>query len=646
MNRLFFIFFFTCFLLTGSFAQKNSTIDSLINLIKIAKEDSSKVLLLIRAGQEFESDHQDIAKEYYQQAKKLSENIHYLRGILKFISNYTYILNTENKIDSSIELNLLGVKLAREINDREYLGKSLVNTGMSYFNNQDYELAFKYVNEGRTILEKLFDESDIAIIYDQLQVICLGLKQYDRAITYGKKAVSLFEKTDNKYGLTTALNNLGTIYDRKMQYNLAEEYFKKAYKLAVRENDLLLESTVLLNLTDIDIKLFRLDELPSKVKRILEISNQINIPVNKAIALRALGIYYLNKMNFKESYKYLDSSLKLAKIAGSREHTRKALEVQSNLFYAMHDFKKAENILSISDSIAMTEINENIHKITLDLEKKYETEKNLATIELQKSKLRNRRNLNFIFGGTAVALAVISLLLFFNYKQSQRIQKQKIIELENQKNLQSTKAVLKGEEQERSRLAKDLQDGLSGMLSGVKYSLQDMKGNLILTEENQLAFERSMDMLDSSIKELRRVAHNMMPEVLVRYGLDSALKDYIAEINKAGMLKVVYQSMGMEDRQIENASSIVIYRIVQELLNNVIKHASASEALVQILGNNDKIIVNVEDNGIGFDIKRTEEKGGMGWKNIRSRVELLNGTIDVQSTESEGTAVNIEFNKI
>ncbi|HUN04049.1 MAG TPA: tetratricopeptide repeat protein, partial [Niabella sp.] len=513
MNRLFFIFFFTCFLLTGSFAQKNSTIDSLINLIKIAKEDSSKVLLLIRAGQEFESDHQDIAKEYYQQAKKLSENIHYLRGILKFTSNYTYILNTENKIDSSIELNLLGVKLAREINDREYLGKSLVNTGMSYFNNQDYVLAFKYVNEGRTILEKLFDESDIAIIYDQLQVICLGLKQYDRAITYGKKAVSLFEKTDNKYGLTTALNNLGTIYDRKMQYNLAEEYFKKAYKLAVRENDLLLESTVLLNLTDIDIKLFRLDELPSKVKRILEISNQINIPVNKAIALRALGIYYLNKMNFKESYKYLDSSLKLAKIAGSREHTRKALEVQSNLFYAMHDFKKAENILSISDSIAMTEINENIHKITLDLEKKYETEKNLATIELQKSKLRNRRNLNFIFGGTAVALAVISLLLFFNYKQSQRIQKQKIIELENQKNLQSTKAVLKGEEQERSRLAKDLHDGLSGMLSGVKYSLQDMKGNLILTEENQLAFERSMDMLDSSIKEFRRVAHIMMPEV-------------------------------------------------------------------------------------------------------------------------------------
>jgi len=153
-----------------------------------------------------------------------------------------------------------------------------------------------------------------------------------------------------------------------------------------------------------------------------------------------------------------------------------------------------------------------------------------------------------------------------------------------------------------------------------------------------------MDMLDSSIQEMRRVAHNMMPEVLVRYGLDKALKDYTAEINKAGLVKVVYQSMGMENEVMEKSTALAIYRIVQELLNNVIKHAQATEALVQLFSENGKLVVNVEDNGKGFDTKLSEEKGGMGWRNIRSRAELLNGKIDLQSSPEKGTAVNMEFN--
>ena len=204
---------------------------------------------------------------------------------------------------------------------------------------------------------------------------------------------------------------------------------------------------------------------------------------------------------------------------------------------------------------------------------------------------------------------------------------------------------MKGEEQERARLAKDLHDGLSGMLSGIKYTLQDMKGNLIMTPQNQQAFERSIDMLDSSIREMRRVAHNMMPEVLVRYGLDAALNDYAAEINKTGMIKLVYQSMGTEEiNKMEQSQALNIYRIVQELINNVIKHASATEALVQLLSENGKLVVNVEDNGRGFDPALTRGSGGQGWSNIRSRVELMKGHLDIDSAPEKGTSVSIDFN--
>jgi signal transduction histidine kinase len=289
-------------------------------------------------------------------------------------------------------------------------------------------------------------------------------------------------------------------------------------------------------------------------------------------------------------------------------------------------------------------VNEKNKQLATSLEKQYETQKKETIIKLQDVQLASRKRLNYFLGGTAILLMIISLLLFRTYRQKQKLQQQRIRELETEQRLNATQSVLKGEEQERARLAKDLHDGLSGMLSGVKYSLQDMKGNLIMTQENQQAFERSIDMLDSSIKEMRRVAHNLMPEVLVRYGLDAALKDYITEINKTGIITVIYHSMGITKKEIDHTTAIVVYRIIQELLNNVIKHAQATEVLVQLLRENDKLVVNVEDNGKGFDTKLAEEKMGMGWENIRSRMELLNGTIDIQSAPENGTAVNLEIN--
>ncbi|HCL82927.1 MAG TPA: histidine kinase, partial [Chitinophagaceae bacterium] len=173
------------------------------------------------------------------------------------------------------------------------------------------------------------------------------------------------------------------------------------------------------------------------------------------------------------------------------------------------------------------------------------------------------------------------------------MQLQRIGELETQQQLTATEAVLKGEEQERTRLAKDLHDGLGGMLSGIKYSFNTMKGNIIMTPENNQAFERSMDMLDSSIKEMRRVAHNMMPEALVKFGLDTALNDYCNDINQSGALQVSYQSIGLENAKIEQTMAITIYRIVQELINNIMKHAAAKYTIVQVTKTNGQIAVTV-----------------------------------------------------
>ena len=150
-------------------------------------------------------------------------------------------------------------------------------------------------------------------------------------------------------------------------------------------------------------------------------------------------------------------------------------------------------------------------------------------------------------------------------------------------------------------------------------------------------------MLDNSIRELRRVAHNMMPESLLRFGLDTALRDFCTDLSQAGSVKVVYQSFGIDQLKPDNPFVISVYRIVQELVNNALKHAEASQVLVQITYPENKLLLTVEDNGKGIDQSALDKAKGIGWENIRSRVDYLKGIIDIVSGAGKGTSVNNEL---
>ncbi|HEY3402356.1 MAG TPA: ATP-binding protein [Ohtaekwangia sp.] len=261
---------------------------------------------------------------------------------------------------------------------------------------------------------------------------------------------------------------------------------------------------------------------------------------------------------------------------------------------------------------------------------------------LSKENMPDRTRVIWILSSGLVLLVTV-LLSYRNYKQSRRLQHQRIIEQETARQLAATGAVVKGEEQERSRLARDLHDGLGGMLSGIKYSLGTMKGNLIMTPDNAQAFERSLEMLDNSIREMGRVAQNMMPEGLVKFGLDTALKDYCYEVNQRGALKINYQSIGLENVVLDQIVSITLYRIIQELVTNTMKHSGAGMAIVQITKAGDLLSVTVEDDGKGFDKGMLKQPTGMGWGNIQNRIEFLKGKLDVNTQPGKGTSVLIEL---
>jgi signal transduction histidine kinase len=447
-------------------------------------------------------------------------------------------------------------------------------------------------------------------------------------------------------GLLVSINNLSLSYQRTGENEKAIELIKRQLELAKQLNRRRSIERALINLAAV---CYNLGDVQGLETARLELNKHLSEspvvdPKIKTYQFIVNAYYAILQKNFNEAERQLMEGLNVAEADSIIDPLLDIYITLSMIKAAQHDFKAAHFYNQKWDDLSTSLHEEELSEYAMELETKYETEKKEAQIQLQQATIEQKNTLNFILVGSAIVLLIISLLSYRNYTHKQKLQQQRIAELETQQQLTATEAVLKGEEQERTRLAKDLHDGLGGMLSGIKYSLNTMKGNLIMTPDNAQAFERSMDMLDSSIKEMRRVAHNMMPEALVKFGLDTALSDFCNDINQSGVIKVAYQSIGLSGTStLSQTTAIAVYRIVQELLNNVIKHAVAKSVIVQVSKTNDDIAITVEDDGKGFDPAILKGSKGMGWNNIESRITYLKGKLDIQSEPGKGTSVLIEF---
>ena len=631
-------------------AQTLMNRDSLLGLLPTAKADTNSVLLYVNIGQQYESNDPGKAKYYYRLAGDLSEKINYPRGIIKYIVNYTFVLNMQGLYDSSLILNQRSVALSRQIKDSVYLAKTLFNTGSVYRARGEYENAVRCYEEGKKIFGR-FGNADIqAQTDDILQLLYTDLKQYEKAISFGERAVAGLRRVNDLPSLGMALNNLGLNYLPLKKFDKAAFYFTEALEIAHQISDKNMEQNQYLNLGDVFLEQGEYEKMKPYMVKAVILAKELEAHEVELIGTKGLSYYYTHTKNYALALRYAKEALSLSYRFDLKSQRVKVFTLLSNLAFVMQDIKFGDYYATQGTLLGDSLLNETIQKNTLELEKKYESEKKENQIKqleadkkVQQLSIRQKNILTYILFGGAATLLIISLLSYRNYKQKQKLQQQRINELETHQQLTATEAVLKGEEQERTRLAKDLHDGLGGMLSGIKYSFQTMKGNLVMTPENHQAFERSMDMLDSSIKEMRRVAHNMMPEALVKFGVNTALKDFCNDINQSGALQVSYQSIGIDNAVIEQTTAIAIYRVVQELINNTMKHAGAKTAIVQVSKTTEGIAITVEDDGKGFDPVILKGGKGIGWSNILGRVEYLKGKLDIRSEPGKGTSVHIEI---
>ncbi len=617
--------------------------DSLFKLLSSAKEDTGKVMLLLHIASGYETNNQDSSIYFLEQSKKLSERLNFRIGLYHYYEHSLIVSYTKGNYNLALHQSDTALTLAKELKDSALIIFVLGNIGIISQYTAQFDKQLEYSLLALSMMERLNLREKIASMYHNIANAYDNLKQYRKSIDYCIMALDYYKKNGGKVYVNRVLASLGQAYYDMHQPDSALYYFKQAVTESEKSGDRYAESAIYGFMANAyaDINDFR--EMLRVSEKSLSISRKLQS--NQMLASSLYNIAYAQYFNNDNvnAKKNIDEALSIAEKDSLLDELNNIYTVLSYITAKNGDYKTALRAIQKADSIRTVFNNDAIVKSTTELEKKYESEKKDKQIILQKAQLQKRRILNYILIGSAAVLLILSLLAYRNYNQKKKIQLQRISELETLQQLTATEAVLKGEEQERTRLAKDLHDGLGGMLSGIKYSFNTMKGNLIMTPENTQAFERSMDMLDSSIKEMRRVAHNMMPEALVKFGLDTALKDFCNDINQSGALQVNYQPIGMENAVIEQTTAITIYRIVQELINNTMKHAAAKNAVVQVSKTNNEISITVEDDGKGFDTSILNHSKGIGWSNIQNRVEFLKGKLDVHSQAGKGTSVLIEL---
>jgi signal transduction histidine kinase len=642
-----FTLFFNC---SKGFSQRKSSNENSYS------QDTALVNRYLKKAHPFAQSQatQDSADYYLKKILSLSQQRNYAKGITEYYrlkAVMYYILEKEDSLSYAISKAFASAKKSRDAKEL-----ALVNDlrGWIFQNLEQNDSAAYYYIQAVKIADSINDYKFSGEIYSNLSVVFWSIGDYKKAAEYATRAYHSGKILNDTLLISNSLFNLANAKTNSKQYDTALILFdrvKGIIKDPVKDNYVLYRAAS--NAASVYADQGNHKKAISEYKKVLQWDSLIP-PYLQSYVYSGLGAAQYEENQLNEAALNMAKAVKMARDGGVRMGLRDSYLLMSQIKEKQNQFALALDFRKKYDSLNDTLMSSSRTKFIHQLEAKYNSaQKNNQITQQQLSISENQRiiqrknTLNAALISGVLFLLIVGILLYRNFNhrnkllwQNQKLKEQRITELEQERKLVAAQSVMKGQEEERSRLARDLHDGVGGLLSGVKLSMSNMKGNVFLSEENAHSFENVISQLDQSIAELRRVSHNMMPEALIKYGLKETLENYCENINVSGKIMVQLQTYGMENRM-EQSTEIIIYRMIQELLNNVIKHADARNVLIQLVRKEDHFNLTVEDDGKGFDAKENENKTGAGLANIKARAEYLDGNVDIVSKKGEGTSVNI-----
>ena len=531
--------------------------------------------------------------------------------------------------------------------------KSTFNLSATLGRQGHNEEELRYMMEAEPVAEKAGDNYILALINSNLGITFTNREDYDKAYAYFTKSGRLYEDTVSSQFIQDrlifsfclyeldSLKQMGAVLDRTEQtlrrtpesvnwhlYYLARGKYlfgKQEYQAALHYYDrsrALVEENKMVGYLDAIFRHYAEvyeamgDHRQAKqyTLQYLALARADQHAEFELSALEELVKYEAREENYQQAYAYLDDYVRLQDSVNFA-----TAQAQYNALELRYQSERKEKEIA--------ELERRNGEVALALEKK-----------------RSQQYLTLLIAGSLAFLLAVGYGAYRHQQRKARTaEQQRADEVKQLKHEQQTKivsALMEGQEKERKRLATDLHDGLGGRLSGISLKLSKLNRD----RRNGSAdpqIEEIMENLDGSLVELRGIARNLTPETLSRYGLKAALEDYCSSLNRPDT-RIILQCYGADD-DLEEGTSLTIYRIIQELINNAVKYAQASEILVQYMREDRTVDITVEDDGVGFSTDQLDRNSGMGLANIRTRVAYLSGQMDLHTSPTEGTTVSIHF---
>jgi two-component system, NarL family, sensor kinase len=685
MKKILSALLFLCLL---SAQAQNAYIDSLKTELEKSKDDTNKVFILTDIAEELAEIDFKKSLDYSNKGKDLSEKLNFKKGLAQVYSTIANAYSGQSDYANCLEFNIKALEIRRALKNNSEIAKSLVNIGNVYNDQSDFTNALIYYNQCLEIQKKIKDKKEIAKLYNNIGNAYANKGDLKQSIDYLFQSLKLKEELGNKKGVANTCNNIAVIY--KMQGNLKEAlmYNQKAlkYRIELKDSNGIGASYTNIGITYRNLKeiilaednylkaleIFKklgynkgiatvnndlgvlykingdLEKARLAYERALKMFEIQNDKAGIANALSNIAFIYGKKKNFSMADGYFKKAERLLPQVNSFETTMDIYDTQSQYYEAKGDFKNALKYHLLysanRDSLRSKENTTSINEVKTRYETAIKIKENNSlkfenTVkDLSLSKKDTQRNiLLFVF----FSALIIGALLFNRFKLMK--QKELSLQLITEQELRS-KAMIEAEEKERTRIARELHDGIGQQLSAAKLNISSLQSALKTNSETEkMMLQNAVDLIDESVKEVRQVSHSMMPNALIKSGLVSAIREFINKISTSGSLKINLEIVGLTER-LEQTIETVLFRVLQELVNNIIKHANATEVSIQFIRHEKELTVMVEDNGVGFKVeKKLNEINGIGLKNIQSRVEFLNGQVFFDSQINKGTTVTVEI---
>ncbi|MBL7912072.1 MAG: sensor histidine kinase [Bacteroidia bacterium] len=621
-------------------------IDSLLGVLAKSKEDSNKVKLLNELSNAYFNTDDAKTRQYNTEAIHLARKVKFLNGEAKAINNLGVIIQKSGNYDSALVLQKQALAIYTKINSLKGIAKTNSDICIIYWRKADYVTALDYQLKALRVYEQLKEDKGLSYCYNMIGIIYRNLKKDNEAISYYLKAIAIRKKINDERGLAASYQNIGNIYKSRLMEDTAMMYYSNSVALHKKFNNKNAESMVISSMGDLKYEFKKYAE----AKKYYLLAMEVN---KNAIDSNILATMYINIGNvncrlkdFKNGEADITKGLNMLHKLGDKEGVMSAYEMLAFSYQEQKNFEKAlesyHAYILMKDSIMSNKEKEEI----AELQTRYEVEKKDLQLGKNKAELEAKEKQNFIKNIIIVSIILLIFLVIIiaviTFRKKRVEQKAELdAEIAAQKEIR-IKSIIEAEEKERRRIAQDLHDGVGQILSAAKLNLSGIEGQIKLENpEQKEAFKNAMDLIDDSVKEVRAVSHNMMPNTLIKLGLASAIREFITKIGNVPNLKIDLEIVGL-DKRIDENTETVLYRVIQEIVANIIKHAKATEISLQLIKHEKELSIIVEDNGVGFDTSKINSFEGIGLKNIISRIEFINGSVHFDSTINRGTTVVIE----